>query len=162
MEMGRSGWRRLEIGRGNSRVQGSVAEREPVSRADPLTTFIHAGCQAEGQLVLQNSIQLDGEFSGGIETSESVTVGEDAAIQAGIRARSVVIRGAVVGNIYASREVVLYPTARLHGDVETPSFVIERGAFFEGRTRMFRPEKVARPRPAPADSPDARTLGSFR
>jgi len=158
MEMGRSGWRRLEIGRGNSRDERSVSERDPVSRADPLTTFIHAGCQAEGQLVLQNSIQLDGEFSGGIETSESVIVGEDAAIQAKIRARSVVIRGAVVGDIYASREVVLYPTARLHGDVETPSFVIERGAFFEGRTRMFRPEKVVRPRPAPVDSSDATAL----
>jgi cytoskeletal protein CcmA (bactofilin family) len=160
MEMGRSGWKLLEIGRGDSRVKQSVPEREPASRADPLTTFIHAGCQAEGQLVLQNSIQLDGEFSGGIETSESVTVGEDAAIQAGIRARSVVIRGAVVGDIYASREVVLHPTARLHGDVETPSLVIERGAFFEGRTRMFRPEKVARPRPAPkfATAPPASSV----
>jgi cytoskeletal protein CcmA (bactofilin family) len=155
METGKSGWKILEIGRGGSRVEQSVSEREPASRADPLTTFIHAGCQAEGQLVLQNSIQLDGEFSGGIETSESVTVGEDAAIQAGIRARSVVIRGAVVGDICASREVVLHPKARLHGDVETPSFVIERGAFFEGRTRMFRPEKAARRHSAPADSPDA-------
>jgi len=63
---------------------------------------------------------------------------------------SVVIRGAVVGDVTASREVVIHAGARLHGDVETPSLVIERGAFFNGRTRMYRPEHELRaPAPVP-------------
>ena len=56
----------------------------------------------------------------------------------------------MVGDVVASREVVIFATGRLHGDVETPSFVIERGATFSGRTRMYRPERsLQAPAPAP-------------
>ena len=45
---------------------------------------------------------------------------------------------------------------RLHGDVETPSLVVERGAFFNGTTKMFRPEQLVRTRvEADANGPDA-------
>ena len=57
-------------------------------------------------------------------------------MQADIKARTVIVHGAVVGNIEGTREVVLGPTAKLHGNIETPSLVIERGAFFAGETRM--------------------------
>jgi cytoskeletal protein CcmA (bactofilin family) len=50
----------------------------------------------------------------------------------------------VAGDVAASREVVIHATGRIHGDVSTPSLVVERGAFFNGRTRMYRPEIVAR------------------
>ena len=49
-------------------------------------------------------------------------------IEAPIRARTVEIRGAVVGDIVASREVVIHPSGKLHGNVETPSLVVARGA----------------------------------
>jgi cytoskeletal protein CcmA (bactofilin family) len=78
-------------------------------------------------------------------------VDAEAAVEARIRARTVVIHGAVVGDLEATREVVLHPTCRLHGDVETPSLVVERGAFFNGTTRMFRPEQIVRAR-AEADA----------
>jgi cytoskeletal protein CcmA (bactofilin family) len=49
-----------------------------------------------------------------------------------------------VGEVHAAREVVLHASGRLQGSVETPSFVVERGAVFNGETRMFRPELSAR------------------
>jgi cytoskeletal protein CcmA (bactofilin family) len=86
-----------------------------------------------------------------------VTVGIAAAIEGDICARSVQVRGAVVGDVAASREVVIHATGRVHGDVSTPSLVVERGAFFNGRTRMYRPELIARTNPtyseAAEDSP---------
>ena len=102
------------------------------------------GCQLEGRLEVVGSIRVEGEFRGELVSDATVFIAEEAAVEASIRARSVVIRGAVVGDVHAAREVVLHASGRLQGAVETPSFVIERGAVFNGETRMFRPELNAR------------------
>jgi cytoskeletal protein CcmA (bactofilin family) len=101
-----------------------------------------------GKLALDRPLLIEGEFRGAIESESSVVVSEAGSVEAAIRARSVAIHGAVVGDVRASREVVIHAGGRLHGDVETPSLVIERGAFFNGRTRMYRPEHAARTIPA--------------
>ena len=143
MEKSWSGWQRKS-------VPGSVADpdtRAPGNSdagAERLTTFFDDGCEVNGRLIVKTSIEIDGEFRGVIESDEAVTVGTEAAIEGDIRARSVQVRGAVVGDVAASREIVIHATGRIHGDVSTPSLVVERGAFFNGRTRMYRPELVAR------------------
>ena len=93
-----------------------------------------------GRLVVEQSLCVEGEFRGELESAGSVFVSESGAVEAPIRARTVEIHGAVVGDVVASREVVIHATGRLHGDVETPSLVVARGATFNGRTRMYRPE----------------------
>jgi cytoskeletal protein CcmA (bactofilin family) len=97
-----------------------------------------------GRLALARPLVIEGEFRGAIESESSVVVSETGSVEASIRARSVEIRGAVVGDVSSAREVVIHAGGRLHGDVETPSLVIERGAFFNGRTRMYRPEHALR------------------
>jgi cytoskeletal protein CcmA (bactofilin family) len=37
---------------------------------------------------------------------------------------------------------VIHATGRLHGNVKTPSFELARGAFLNGRTEMYRPERI--------------------
>jgi cytoskeletal protein CcmA (bactofilin family) len=103
--------------------------------------LIEDGVEMNGRLVVPRSLRIEGEFRGAIESGSSVFVSETGAVEAPIRARSVEIRGAVVGDITASREIVIHATGRLHGDVETPSLVVARGATFNGRTRMYRPER---------------------
>jgi cytoskeletal protein CcmA (bactofilin family) len=137
-----SGWKRIDLG----------ASEDSGERSGALTTFIDRGCEFEGRLVLEQSIRIDGEFRGEVETSESVIIGSSAAVQANIRARTVVVHGAVAGDLAASREVVLHPTSRVTGSVETPSLVVERGAYLSGETRMFRPELAARQRAATKES----------
>ena len=140
MADGVSGWRRIELGEG----EGAGSSRA----GSGLATFIDRGCEFEGRMVLAQSIRIDGEYRGEVESAESVIVGAGAAVQATIRARTVAVYGAVVGNVTASREVVLHATARVTASVETPSLVVERGAYLSGETRMFRPEQAARERAA--------------
>jgi cytoskeletal protein CcmA (bactofilin family) len=118
-------------------AEASAVESAPSSR-------IERGCEMSGTLALARPLVIEGEFSGSIACESSVVVTESGSVEASIRARSVVIRGAVVGDVSASREVVIHAGARLHGDVETPSLVVERGAFFNGATRMYRPEHALR------------------
>jgi cytoskeletal protein CcmA (bactofilin family) len=137
------GWRRLVPGAAEQKA-AATPEPEPVARvSEPGVTVIEPGVEMNGRLVVPHSLRIEGEFRGQIECAAAVLVSETGAVEAPIRARTIEIRGAVVGNLVASREVVLHPTGRLHGDVETPSLVVMRGATFNGGTRMYRPERGA-------------------
>jgi len=152
----RSGWEKLEIGRRLARRSAAAEEAPTVAAPEDHTAFIHEGCEVEGTLAVENSLRIQGEFRGRIRAQKTVTVDERATVTGDIHARTVIIHGAVVGDVDASREVVIHATGRLHGDVKTPSFELARGAFLNGRTEMYRPERVIH---AQRDaSPEARSL----
>jgi cytoskeletal protein CcmA (bactofilin family) len=147
-----SGWRRLAL--------GAPVQAEPPPRPLELpgvpeaeVARLHYGAEMNGRLVVEQSLLIEGEFRGELESANTVFVAETGTVEAPIRARMVEIHGAVVGDVVAAREVVIHATGRLHGDVETPSLVIARGATFNGRTRMYRPERSLQ---APAANSGAR------
>jgi cytoskeletal protein CcmA (bactofilin family) len=137
-----SGWQKLEVGRRLTRRSAAAAEAPKAPAAEAHTAFIQEGCEIEGTLSVENSLRVQGEFRGRIKAGDTVTVDERATVTGDIRARIVIIHGAVVGDVTASREVVIQTTGRLHGDVKTPAFQVERGAFLNGRTEMYRPERA--------------------
>ncbi len=137
------GWRRLVPGVNEPKTTPAQPQVEPGAVKESGITVIEPGVEMNGRLVVPHALRIDGEFRGEIEGAAAVFVSESGAVEAPIRARTVEIRGAVVGNVIASREVVIHPTGRLHGDVETPSLVVMRGATFNGRTKMYRPERGA-------------------
>jgi len=139
MQEDQTGWvqRRLE-----TRDDGPETERR--HREDSPKTFVFQGAEFEGRLRLRESFRIDSEFRGEIESDGTVTVGELGGVEAQIRARIVIIRGAVVGDVSASRQLVIHAGGRLHGDVMTPCLEIEKGAVFNGRMTMVRPEVAAR------------------
>lgn len=128
--------RRVDAGSGDPAAGGA--------RGEALRTFVFQGAEFEGRLRLRESFRIDSEFRGEIESDGTVTVGEQGGVEARIRARVVIIRGAVVGDVSASRQLVIHAGGRLHGDVETPCLEIEKGAVFNGRMTMVRPEVAAR------------------
>jgi cytoskeletal protein CcmA (bactofilin family) len=140
MEHQQREWLKRPIGQSASEVPASGGA-EP---AELTRTFIDQGAAFSGTLRLHESLRLDAEFRGAIESEGTVVIGETAGVEADIRAREVVILGAVVGNVVATRQLTIRAGGRLHGDVETPCLEIEKHAFFNGRTTMARPERAAR------------------
>ena len=92
MDTAASGWKRHEIGAPPSPEPepepAAVTTGVPPVAAD-LKTFIGEGCDFDGKLVVPGSFQIAGEFRGAIESPETVVVGPDAAVEASIRARTV-------------------------------------------------------------------------
>ena len=113
-------------------------------RVDTPKTFVFQGAEFEGKLRLRESFRIDSEFRGEIVSEGTVTVGPEGGVEATIRAREVIIEGAVVGDVSASRQLIICANGRLQGDVETPCLEIEKGAVFNGRMEMVRPEVAAR------------------
>jgi cytoskeletal protein CcmA (bactofilin family) len=137
-----SSWQKLEVGRRLTGRGAAEVEAPKAPAEEEHTAFIQEGCEVEGALSVENSLRVQGEFRGRIKAGKTVTVDERATVTGDIQARIVIIHGAVVGDVTASREVVICATGRLHGDVKTPAFQIERGAFMNGRTEMYRPERA--------------------
>ncbi len=142
------GWRRLVLGAPSNETAPPPPERKS-GASEAVVAIVEIGVEMNGRLVVPQSLRIEGEFRGELESAGSVFVSETGAVEAPIRARTVEIRGAVVGDIVASREVVIHATGRLHGDVETPSLVVLRGATFNGHTRMYRPERSVQTPAAP-------------
>lgn len=135
-----SGFGRGKQGDGTSSGAGYTAS-SPTPSPSPsggggLTAFIDQGSQFEGKLSFKDTVRIDGEFSGEISSENTLIVGETGEITATIRSNIVVVSGSVTGNIYAGRQIVLHKTARVEGDLECPSIVIEEGALFNGQLKM--------------------------
>lgn len=141
MQLSRPDWSRRVLGRPEPE-----APIEPPPSADELfarepdTLVIDEGCRIDGRLVTDRRVLILGDARGTIECTSTVRVAEGGSVQGDIVARTIVIAGAVVGSVSGRREVVLAATGKLHGDVLTSSFQLDRGAFFEGHTRMLRPQ----------------------
>ena len=86
-----------------------------------------------GQIFTKEDLYVDGDVEGTIESQDNkVTIGPNGRVQAGIRARDVVILGQVQGNVEASDKVDIRKDAKLVGDITTSRISIEDGALFKG------------------------------
>ena len=131
-----SGFGRGKVGEGIS--DGSASHRSSTSASGfgGLSAFIDQGSEFEGKLSFKDTVRIDGLFRGEISSQNTLVVGESGQIEASIRSTVVVVSGSVVGDIEATEQVTLHKTARVEGNLSTPSVVIEEGAIFNGHLAM--------------------------
>ena len=131
----------------------------PVHPAAPAAgnSCIGKGITVRGEISGADSLYVEGTVEGTIcIPGERVTVGREGRVIAPhspgsapcLRAREIVILGAVTGNIEAEDRVDLRAQASLTGDVSTRRVSIEDGAYFRGGIDILRD-------PAPPASPAA-------
>lgn len=150
MERDRNGW-----------VSKRLEPRAEAPAERVAATFIDTGAEFDGTLRLSESFRIDGEFRGRIVSESTVIVGEAAGIEADVHGRDVIVAGAVVGNVVATRQLTIRATGRIHGDLETPSLEMERGAVLNGTTTMVRPEVAARAARATLPAPRLAAIGAI-
>lgn len=108
----------------------------------------------KGELSGQEDLTIDGIVEGVIELDDhNLTIEQNARINAKIRARNVVIRGEVVGEIDALERVEIQSMGRLQGNILSPRVVIADAAHFKGSVDMPDHEPQGEEeKEAPADS----------
>lgn len=130
---------------GKSRFEGTVELGGAVT-GDMLSVLFGDGSNVNGRLHFQGAVQIDGTFTGAVTTNDALTVGEHASIQAEINCGSAVVKGDVTGNITARESVALHAGAHVKGDITSPALSVDRGAMFDGASRMqVAPAKGERP-----------------
>ncbi len=106
------------------------------STSGDLNALLGRGSEFEGKLAFEGKVRIDGTFTGEISTNDLLHIGDGAKVQAEISCGTVIVEGEVNGNIKATAAVELRRPARVHGDITTPSLVIEKGVLFEGHSKM--------------------------
>jgi cytoskeletal protein CcmA (bactofilin family) len=107
----------------------------------------------KGQIFSREDLTIDGEIDGSVELHEHrLTVGPNGKLQAGVKAREVVVLGTIHGNVEASDKIDIRKDAKLVGDIKTARIVIEDGAYFKGSIDIARPEAARPAAAAPAQS----------
>jgi cytoskeletal protein CcmA (bactofilin family) len=132
------------FGRGRDLEGNPNSDSQPAAAASSspggLTAFIDQGSDFEGKLSFQDTVRIDGRFRGEISSENTLIVGESGEIVATIRSSTLVASGSVEGDIIASKKVVLHKTARVTGNIETRTLVMEEGAVVNGSIKMEVPE----------------------
>ncbi len=105
----------------------------PVER---VTSVLGPGISWEGNLRGSGGVRIEGTFEGEIALRGLVVIGETGRVTCtNLRANTVIVAGAVRGNITAEK-LEIRSTGRVWGDVVTGAFSTEEGAFLRGQIRM--------------------------
>jgi len=146
--------------------------REPQTMSSPSRTFepetpstrggsaaLGKNVTVKGQIFAREDLTIDGEVEGTVECQEHrLTIGPNARVQAGLKAREIIIHGSIQGNVDATDKIDIKKEAKLVGDIKTSRIVIEDGAYFKGsidisKVASGKPAQAPAPQPSPAAAP---------
>ncbi len=92
-----------------------------------------------GEVSFKSMLRIDGKFSGNVSSADGTLIVSNGAhvTEAVINVAVAKINGTVEGDIKASKELVLGPTASVTGTLSAPALVVQEGARFNGNCRRI-------------------------
>ena len=112
-------------------ANGDAARRAPTA----VPSVLGPDLKFDGSISGDGELHIEGEVRGDLNVAR-ICIGEHAKVEGVIRGGVVEIRGTVIGNIEA-RQVKLYESAHVDGDIVHEQLSIDAGAFFQGRCQQF-------------------------
>ena len=104
-----------------------------------LSGFVGSGTVVTGEANFKAMMRVDGHLSGRVNSSSgTLIVGANGKVDANIEVAVAVIHGTVNGDIIATSRLELGRAAKLNGNIQTASLMIEPGALFEGSCKMIK------------------------
>lgn len=104
-----------------------------------LSGFVGSGTVVAGEANFKALMRVDGHLSGRINSSSgTLIVGANGKVDANIEVSVAVVHGTVNGDIIATQRLELGRAAKLNGNIQTASLMIEPGALFEGSCKMIK------------------------
>ena len=154
--------KQAKASKGAARIEPLPLSQSPVVdavRKSPpkIASLISPDITIEGGITGDGELQIDGVVRGDVRVGR-LTVGETGHIEGSIYAEAVEVRGRIVGAVTA-KQVRLYGTSYIDGDITHEQLAMETGAFFQGRSLKF--QRPAAPQAQPAAPPllEAKTAG---
>jgi cytoskeletal protein CcmA (bactofilin family) len=111
-------------------------EAESTTGQGSLNSILGQGCKMKGDIELQGTIRIDGNFDGSIECPETLIIGKSGTVKADVKVKNAIIGGKLVGNISASNKIELQTGSHVQGDIQTARLVIDEGVYFDGNCKM--------------------------
>jgi cytoskeletal protein CcmA (bactofilin family) len=104
-----------------------------------LSGFVGSGTVVTGEANFKAMMRVDGHLSGRVNsTGGTLIVGSNGTVDANIEVAVAIVHGMVNGDIIATQRLELGRAAKLNGNIQTASLMIEPGALFEGTCKMIK------------------------
>jgi len=103
-----------------------------VDNPDIINSIIGEGSELKGEFKVSGTLRIDGVFAGEVHTDGKIIISQTGHVKTDLKGGIIVIGGTDEGNVYATKQVTLLKTAKLMGDIITPSLIVEEGVVFEG------------------------------
>jgi len=127
--------------------RGAMTESETLARdikEGTLSGFVGGGTVVTGEANFKAMMRVDGHLSGRVSSSSgTLIVGANGKVDANIEVAVAVIHGTINGDIIATQRLELGRAAKVNGNIQTPSLIIEQGAMFEGSCKMVQMTQAA-------------------
>jgi cytoskeletal protein CcmA (bactofilin family) len=101
-------------------------------RHEEANSIIGNNSQFQGKFAVKGAIRIDGKFEGDSLIVDKVFIGPKGKVKTNVKASSVVVEGVLIGNIQATNRVLLLPSSRILGDIQTPELIIQNGTILRG------------------------------
>ena len=126
-----------------ARERAQPDARQPVDERR-MAAWIGKSLLVQGKVISTEDLTIDGRVEGTIELgNHSLTIGVGAAIQADLVAQTIIISGAVTGNVKASVKVDLRSTGSVDGDITSPVLLMADGAIIMGKVEARGTDRAA-------------------
>lgn len=114
--------------------------QSPVLQKD--FTVVARGTQFHGgTLVSEGDIRLDGEFQGVVKTKTKLVIGDASVVKADVCCNEIDVYGSCECKEVVARLVILRQNSKFNGSIAAVELLIERGAVFNGCSRILSEEE---------------------
>jgi cytoskeletal protein CcmA (bactofilin family) len=107
-------------------------------KVEKVSTILGKETVFNGKMKFSESLKIDGNFEGNIESPGFLYIENGAVVKADIKVRSIVVGGIVRGNIDASEKLEMLATGQVYGNIRTAKLRIADGVVFEGKCEMIK------------------------
>ena len=107
----------------------------------------------KGELTADEDLLIKGRVEGSIKHSSSLTIGDGGHVKANVTAEYIAVEGRVEGDLNGSKCVKIRATAKIDGNIVSPSVSLVEGARFNGKIDMDG-DPTARVSDEPTDRPN--------
>jgi cytoskeletal protein CcmA (bactofilin family) len=126
------------------------------AREETAPVLLAEGAEFSGLLALDGPARIDGQLRGEVIGPGPLWIGPRANVEARVETDELVVAGVLAGELRASRRIALAPTARVRGELSTPSLSLAEGALLEGRCTAGRRREPDGE--SPASGPDSSAI----
>jgi cytoskeletal protein CcmA (bactofilin family) len=101
-----------------------------------IETIIGPSVKVEGDFKGEGDLIIEGILIGNLQTKNNLKIGQNAIVEAEIKANNAFISGKIKGNITVKGKLEITSTAVILGDIKAQIISIESGALVKGKLDM--------------------------
>ena len=100
-------------------------------------SLLGQGSAFNGKLTFMGTVRIEGRMDGEILSDDTLVVADGGEVRGTVHVGTLIVTGGTVeAEVFAKTAVEIHPGGRVIGTVTSPVFQIERGAFFQGQSKM--------------------------